>query len=73
MVCLPQDWKSTLRVRRKLNTGDKWDAVLTKGPTDIVYAWCVEPFCKDETDAHAPGDWGMINVDLSGDSLNADL
>jgi hypothetical protein len=60
------DWASTIRFRRLLDTGDKWDYVLTKGPTDIVYAWCALPFCTATDTAHGPGDWDIINVDLSG-------
>jgi hypothetical protein len=60
-----KDWASTVRFRRKLDTGDQWDYKLTKGPTDLVYAWCLEPFCVSRQTAHAPGDWAIMHVDLS--------
>lgn len=60
-------WTSSVRFKRKLDTGDQYDAVLTKGPTNMVYAWC-DPAsgCNGVTEAHSPQDWEIINVDLSG-------
>lgn len=63
-----ENWESTLRFRRKLDTKDKWDAVIKKVPMDIVYAWCEEPFCVDVHSAHAPGSWGMVQIDFSGEN-----
>ena len=60
-----ENWASTLRFKRKLNTSDKWDAEIVKGKMDLVYAWCEEPFCVDTHSAHAPGAWNIITVDLS--------
>ncbi|GMH95286.1 hypothetical protein TrST_g7363 [Triparma strigata] len=60
------NYQSVLRFRRKLNTGDKWDAVIKKDYMDLVYAWCEEPFCVDTHSAHAPGSWNIISVDMSG-------
>ncbi|GMH81712.1 hypothetical protein TL16_g09019 [Triparma laevis f. inornata] len=59
-------YQSVLRFRRKLNTGDKWDAEIKKDYMDLVYAWCEEPFCVDTHSAHAPGSWNIISVDMSG-------
>eukprot|EP00947_MAST-08B_sp_MAST-8B-sp1_P001221 g1221.t1 len=60
------NYESTLRFRRLLDTGDQYDYKLSKGLTDIVYAWCAEPFCTAKDTSHAPGDWNIIQVDLSG-------
>ncbi|GMI29836.1 hypothetical protein TrCOL_g12885 [Triparma columacea] len=61
-----ENYASVLRFKRKLDTGDKWDAVIKKGYMDLVYAWCEEPFCVDTHSAHAPGSWNIISVDMSG-------
>lgn len=61
-----KNYYSTIRFSRKLNTKDRWDSKLSKGPTDMVYAWCEVPFCYDTDSPHAPGAWNIINVDLSG-------
>uniref|UniRef100_A0A0G4FMC6 DOMON domain-containing protein n=1 Tax=Chromera velia CCMP2878 TaxID=1169474 RepID=A0A0G4FMC6_9ALVE len=61
-----EDFISTIRFRRKLNTGDKFDAVLQKGVTPLVYAWCESP-CESMETPHGHGDWGIIEVDLSGE------
>ena len=61
------NYESTLRFQRLLDTKDKYDYRLTKGPTDLVYAWCRgAPFCTTQETAHAPGDWNIVRVDLSG-------
>ena len=60
-----KNWASTLRFKRKLNTGDKWDTEIVKGKMDLVYAWCEEPFCVDAHSAHAPGSWNIITVDMT--------
>jgi hypothetical protein len=59
--------RSSLRFRRKLNTGDKWDAVLKKEPTDLVYAWCAGQYCTDPSAPHGHGDWEIFQIDLSGE------
>ena len=61
-----ENYASVLRFKRKLDTGDKWDAIIKKGWMDLVYAWCEEPFCVDTHSAHAPGSWNIISVDMSG-------
>jgi len=37
-----KNYASVLRFTRKLDTGDKWDAVIKKDYMDLVYAWCEE-------------------------------
>jgi hypothetical protein len=62
---------TTLRVSRKLNTGDKYDRVITKGLMTINYAWC-DPTGQcagtpdDRFQAHSPTDWNVVDVDWSG-------
>lgn len=64
------NYRSVLRFQRKLNTGDKYDVVLKKVNTPIVYAWCAgPPFCTATDTAHAPGDWEITSVDLSGKQM----
>jgi hypothetical protein len=67
------NYASTTRFRRLLNTGDKWDNVLTKGPTPIIYSWCsADGWCEDLTTPHRFGDWEIDQLNLSGSGhLNA--
>ena len=68
-----EDYATTVRFRRLLDTKDVWDARIYKAPTDMVYAWCGGSFCVDKESAHTPGDWEIFNVDLSGkDSMERD-
>lgn len=60
------NYQSTIRFRRKLNTGDRWDAILKKGSTPLIYSWCEPPWCTDIHSPHEIGAWEITNVDLSG-------
>ncbi len=65
-----QNWASTLRFVRNLDTGDEYDHVIDpSGTLQLVYAWCEEPFCVSTESAHAPGAWNIVEVDLSGNSV----
>eukprot|EP00164_Ancoracysta_twista_P009493 GFYU01014062.1.p1 GENE.GFYU01014062.1~~GFYU01014062.1.p1 ORF type:complete len:307 (+),score=70.32 GFYU01014062.1:32-952(+) len=64
-----EDWRSILRVRRKLNTGDKYDHVIKKAKTPIVYAWCAAPYCSALDTPHAPGDWQITSVDFGSHAM----
>jgi len=78
-----EDGITTIRFRRKLNTGDgkDCDAVITKGPMDINYAWCDSRFCFQfrqgclgDLDGcidspHGPDAINIVTVDFSGNSV----
>jgi len=67
------DYTTTLRISRKLDTGDKFDhPVMPNRVLDIVYAWCEPPFCSNIDTAHAPGDWNMVSVNMTASVLHAD-
>lgn len=71
---------STIRFRRKLDTGDKGDCdqVIRKGPMDIKYAYCDAPWCyryrtgcngyEDGCmdSAHSNSAMNHVTVDFSG-------
>lgn len=78
-----EDGITTIRFRRKLSTGDDkdCDAVITRGPMEINYAWCDAPFCYQYRQGcmgwsdgcidspHGPGAANMVSVDFSGSSV----
>jgi len=82
-----KDGATTIRFRRKLVTGDKGDcdAKIVKGPMEIVYAWCNEPWCADARgqckgwaagclDSPHSGDAaGFASIDFSGKTRADDL
>jgi len=75
-----ENWVTTIRFRRKLDTRDKGDCdhVIRKAPMNITYAYCDAPWCMNHrtgcnafkdgcTDsAHSGGAMNFITVDFSG-------
>eukprot|EP00441_Pelagodinium_beii_P004571 CAMPEP_0197696676 /NCGR_PEP_ID=MMETSP1338-20131121/116971_1 /TAXON_ID=43686 ORGANISM="Pelagodinium beii, Strain RCC1491" /NCGR_SAMPLE_ID=MMETSP1338 /ASSEMBLY_ACC=CAM_ASM_000754 /LENGTH=188 /DNA_ID=CAMNT_0043279827 /DNA_START=158 /DNA_END=720 /DNA_ORIENTATION=+ len=78
-----QNGVTTVRFRRKLDTGDHGDcdAKIVRGPMEINYAWCDEPWCADANgkckgykdgcldSPHSLDASNHVTVDFSGKSL----
>ncbi|KAJ3090075.1 hypothetical protein HK102_004751 [Quaeritorhiza haematococci] len=64
---------TTVRFRRKINTGDKWDASFTPGRTQpIAYAWCDEDCVEaamhhGEMIHHGRNNWNIVDIDFKVD------
>lgn len=82
-----KDYETTIRFRRKLDTGDNGDcdAAIKKGPMSMTYAYCDDPFCFDSRRGcpgyedngclslpHTSDAAGFVTVDFSG-MLSTDM
>lgn len=81
------DGVTTIRFRRKLQTGDKndCDEPIVKGPMSINYAWCDAPWCYDFNKGckayeegcldspHSSDASNHVDVDFSGSMLATDV
>lgn len=63
---------TTVRFRRKLQTGDKEDCdeQIFRGPMDINYAWCDERWCFDYRNGCKGYEDGCLDSPHSGDAAN---